>query len=70
MAILCIQDIPFISNFRCKRVNITARVLFDSGYQTILVRDKFAGQAGWSYSKAQYYLAGIGAGAKTIHSKL
>ena len=47
-----------------------ARILFDSGSQTTLVTNKFAEQAGWSYSKAQYSLSGIGASAKTIHGKL
>ena len=70
MAKLCIQDVPVVSNSRPKKGEITARVLFDSGSQTTLVRNKFAEQAGWSYSKAQYSLAGIGSIAKTIYSKL
>ena len=70
MTKLCVQDVPVVSNSRCKQGDITARLLFDSGSQTTLVRNKFAEQAGWSYSKAQYSLAGIGATAKTIHGKL
>ena len=44
--------------------------MFHPGSQTTLVTKKFAEQAGWSYSKAQYSLSGIGASAKTIHGKL
>ena len=70
MTKLCVQDVPVISNSRCKKGDITARVLFDSGSQTTLVRNKFAEQAGWSYSKAQYSLAGIRSSARTIYCKL
>jgi len=35
-----------------------------------LVRDQFAEQAGWSYTKAQYSLAGIGTSSRTIQGKL
>ena len=63
---MCIKDVPVVSNSRCKKGDITARVLFDSGSQTTLARNKFAEQAGWSYSKAQYSLAGIGANTKKI----
>ena len=47
-----------------------ARVLFDLGSQTTLVRDQFAEQAGWNYTKAQYSLAGIGTSSKVIQGKL
>ena len=70
MTKLCVQDVPVISKSRCKKGDNTARILFDSGSQTTLVRNKFAEQAGWSYSKARYSLAGIGANAKTIYGKL
>ena len=70
MTKLCVQDFAVISNSRCKKDDITHRVIFDSGSQTILVRNKFAEQAGWSYSKAQYSLAGIGSFAKNIYGKL
>ena len=70
MTKLCVQYVPVISNPRCKKEDITDRILFDSGSQTTLVTNKFAEQAGWSYSKAQYSLSGIGASAKTIHGKL
>ena len=43
-----------------RKNSISARVLFDSGTQTTLVRDCFTESAGWSYSKADYSLAGIG----------
>ena len=58
------------NNPRCKKGDITARILFDSGSQTTLVTNKFAEQAGWIYSNAQYSLSGIGASAKTIQGKL
>ena len=67
---LCVQDVTVISNPRSKKGDISARILFDSGSQTTLVTNKFAEQAGWSYSKAQYSLSGIGASAKTIQGKL
>ena len=70
MTKLYVQDVPVISNSRCKKGDITARVLFDLGSQTTLVRNKFAEQAGWTYSKAQYSLAGIGSTAKTVYGKL
>ena len=70
MTKLCVQDVLVISKSRCKKGDDTARVLFDSGSQTTLVRNKFAEQAGWSYSKARYSLAGIGDKAKTIYGKL
>ena len=44
-------------------------MLFDLGSQTTLVRDKFAEQAGWSYSRADYSLAGIGTSATTIRGR-
>ena len=46
-----------------KKEDITAKILFDCGSQTMLVTNKFAEQAGWSYFKAQYSLSGIGATA-------
>ena len=70
MAKLCVQDVPVICSSDSGRKVATARILFDSGSQTTLVRDKFAEQAGWSYSKAQYSLAGIGTSSKTIQGKL
>merc|ERR1712089_41533 len=48
---LCVQDIPASV---ISEPNRNARVLFDNGSQTTLVRDQFAEQAGWSYTKAQY----------------
>ena len=45
---LCVQDIPAISNFEPDRKTANARVLFDLGSQTTLVRDHFAEQLGWS----------------------
>ena len=60
MTKLCVQYIPIISKSKCKKGDNSARILFDSGSQTILDRNKFAKQAGWSYSKARYSLAGIG----------
>ena len=65
-----VQDVTVISNPRSKKRDISARILFDSGSQTTVVTNKFAEQAGWSYSKAQYSLSGIGASAKTIQGKL
>ena len=56
MTKLCVQDVLVISKSRCKKGDNTARILFDSGSQTTLVRNKFAEQAGWSYSKARYSL--------------
>merc|ERR1712112_467644 len=54
---LCVQDIPAsVASEPDRKV----RVLFDLGSQTTLARDKFAEQAGWSYTTAQYSLAGIG----------
>ena len=70
MTKLCVQDILVVSKSRCKKGDSSVRVLFDSGSQTTLVRNKFAEQAGWSYSKARYSLAGIGDKAKTIYGKL
>ena len=67
---LCVQDFTVISNPRCKRGVIIARILFDSGSQTTLVTNKFAEQAGWTYSKARYTLAGIGKKAKIVCGKL
>ena len=67
---LCVQDVTVISNPRCKREDITARILFDSGSQTTLVTNKFAVQAGWTYSRAKYSLAGIGKKAKVVCGKL
>ena len=67
---LCIQDIPAIGNFEPDRKTANARVLFDIGSQTTLVRDQFAEQLGWSYTKAQYSLAGIGTSSKLIQGKL
>ena len=57
-------------NPRCKKGDITVRILFDSRSQTALVTNKFAEQAGWTYSKAKYSLAGIGKKAKVICGKL
>ena len=51
LAKLCVQDVPVICNLGSKIKVITARVLFDSGSQTTLVRNRFAEQLGWSYSK-------------------
>ena len=53
-----------------KKGDITARILVDSGSQTTLVTNKFAEQAGWTYSKAKYSLAGIGKKAKVLCGKL
>ena len=64
------QDVLVVSKSRCKKGDNFARVLFDFGSQTTLVRNKFAEQAGWSYSKARYSLAGIGDKAKIIYGKL
>ena len=64
---LCVQDIPASVASKPDR---NARVLFDNGSQTTLVRDQFAEQAGWSYTKAQYTLAGIGSKSRLIHGKL
>ena len=64
---LCVQDIPAsVASEPDRKV----RVLFDLGSQTTLVRDKFAEQAGWSYTTAQYSLAGIGSKSRTIQGKL
>ena len=65
---LCVQDIA-ISKGK-KRAAKTARVLFDLGSQATLVRDKCAEQAGWSSTKANYTLAGIGASATPIQGRL
>ena len=46
---LCVQDIPASVGSEPDR---NARVLFDLGSQTTLVRDQFAEQAGWSYTTA------------------
>ena len=67
---LCVQDIPVICISESKKKTTNARVLFDLGSQTTLVRDQFAEQAGWSYTKAQYSLAGIGTSSKLIQGKL
>ena len=67
---LCVQDVTVISNPRCQREDITARILFDSGSQITLVTNKFAVQAGWTYSRAKYSLAGIGKKAKVVCGKL
>ena len=67
---LCVQDIPAICSSGSKRKVTNARVLFDLGSQTTLVRDQFAEQAGWNYTKAQYSLAGIGTSSKVIQGKL
>ena len=67
---LCVQDVTVISKPRCKRGDITARILFDSGSQTTLVLNNFAEQAGCTYSKAKYFLAGIGKKAKVVCGKL
>ena len=58
-----------LANLGAKKGDNFARVLFDSGPQTTLVRNMFTEQAGWSYSKARYSLAGIGDKAKIIYSK-
>ncbi len=67
---LCVQDIPASVSTGSDRKLINARVLFDLGSQTTLVRDQFAEQAGWSYTNAQYSLAGIGTSSRTIQGKL
>ena len=64
---MCVQDIPASVTSEPDR---NARVLFDLGSQTTLVRDQFAEQAGWSYTNAQYSLAGIGSKSRTIQGKL
>ena len=64
---MCVQDIPASVASEPDR---NVRVLFDLGSQTTLVRDKFAEQAGWSYTNAQYSLAGIGSKSRTIQGKL
>ena len=67
MSKLCVQDIPAsVASEPDRKV----RVLFDLGSQTTLVRDKFAEQAGWSYTTAQYSLAGIGSNSRIIQGKL
>merc|ERR1712112_25454 len=68
IAKLCVQDIA-ISKGKSK-ANRTARVLFDLGSQATLVRYKFAELAGWSSTKADYTLAGIGASATLIKGRL
>ena len=70
MTKLCVQDVLIVSKLRCKRGDKFARIIFDSGSHTLLVRNKFAEQAGWTYSKARYSLAGIGDKAKIIYGKL
>merc|ERR1711895_210602 len=67
MSKLCVQDIPVSVDSKFDK---NARVLFDNGSQTTLVRDHFAEQAGWSYTKAQYTLAGIGNKSRLIQGKL
>ena len=67
---MCVQDIPAICSSGSDRKLTNARVLFDLGSQTTLVRDQFAERAGWHYTKAQYSLAGIGTSSKTIQGKL
>ena len=67
MSKLCVQDIPVSVDSKSDK---NARVLFDNGSQTTLVRDHFAEQAGWSYTKAQYTLAGIGNKSRLIQGKL
>ena len=69
MTKLCVQDVQVVSKSRCKKGDNSARVLFDAGSQTTLFRNKFAEQAGWSYSKARHSLTGIGDKEKTIHGK-
>ena len=71
IAKLCMQDISIDTGKRFKKANSsTARVLFDLGSQTTLIRDMFAEQVGWRYSKADYSLAGIGTSATTIRDRL
>ena len=48
LAKLCVQDIPAICSSGSKKKVTNARVLFDLGSQTTLVRNQFAEQAGWS----------------------
>ena len=67
---LCVQDIPAISSLESDEKSPNARVLFDLGSQTTLVRDNFAEQLGWSYTNAHYSLAGIGSSSKLIQGKL
>ena len=67
---MCVQDIPASVSSKSDRKLINSRVLFDLGSQTILVRDQFTEQAGWSYTNAQYSLAGIGTNSRTIQGKL
>merc|ERR1712101_57893 len=67
---LCVQDIPAIYSSGSDRKLTNARVLFDLGSQTTLVRDQFTERAGWHYTKAQYSLAGIGTSSKVIQGKL
>ena len=67
---LCVQDILAIVSSGSDRKLINARVLFDLGSQTKLVRDQFAELAGWAYTNAPYSLAGIGTSSRTIQGKL
>ena len=63
-------DIPVFSGSNIRGSNLSARVCIDGGSQTTLVRNQFAEDAGWSYSKADYSLASIGSSAKWIKDEL
>ena len=50
--------------------NMCARVLFDNGSQTTLIRQKFVESMGWRYTKASYSLLSIGSNSQIIQGKL